>query len=110
MTYEFKIGTYKTRDGREARVLCTDAPGEWPIIGYYIDSASAIGYYLTAWMANGHSRGTDDDGIFDLMPPREVAWTIFVGPNEMQIGFKHTAPHTHRITYYTDGECTVEKL
>ena len=40
---------WKTRDGREVRIVCTDKPGSYPIIGYYVDSSN----YVEAWLADG---------------------------------------------------------
>ncbi len=31
---KIEIGYWRTRNGRKARVLCTDAPGAYPIVGY----------------------------------------------------------------------------
>lgn len=67
MTYKFTPGEYKTRDGRKAVVLADDAPGDCPLVGYYLHK-------------DGHSSASSwgRDGIWvqgcpgepqDLMPP-----------------------------------------
>lgn len=40
---------WKTRDGRKVRVVCTDRPGLYPIIGYYVEGSD----YIEAWLADG---------------------------------------------------------
>lgn len=42
----------RTRDGREVRILCTDAPGERPIIGYMILNDGQIA--VNTWLSGGH--------------------------------------------------------
>jgi len=109
MTYQFKPGMYKTRDGRDARVLCDDAPGDWPLVGYVgIDE----GYFCYSWTHSGHSTSDKTKHQYGLMPPREVAWTLYANKDQTWVfsTFHEITYATHRITYYTDGECVVERL
>jgi len=108
MTYQFKPGMYKTRDGRDARVLCDDAPGDFALIGYITLQG---GYFCCSWTHSGDSTSDKTKHPYDLMPPRMVAWQRIAGRNGTY-GDDPDPPSwvTHRITYYTDGECVVEKL
>lgn len=45
-------GTYRTRGGRRAVVLCNDAPGYWPIVGY-IKGIEHV--HPRAWQGDGRS-------------------------------------------------------
>ncbi len=68
----FEAGkTYRTRDGREALIYCTDAPGAYPIHG-------RIGETLVRWNADGSFFAVPGD-CADLLPPepphiREKRW------------------------------------
>lgn len=66
MTYKFTPGEYLTRDGRKAVVLCDDAPGEYPLVGYTV--IPEIGSTAESWLPNGccYSGDPDDD---DLVAP-----------------------------------------
>lgn len=62
MTFKFTPGTYLTRDGRKAVVLCDDAPGAYPLKGYI---RCGDGGWAADWTCGGrHVRDTAD-----LMPP-----------------------------------------
>lgn len=57
------IGEHRTRGGRRAVVLCTDAPGYWPVVGYTLEDAQS---HPRAWMPDGRaffSVEHDDDLI-----------------------------------------------
>lgn len=61
--------TYRTRDGREARIYATDGGGEYPIHGAVPNKAN---WEMYCWRA---------DGAFcmslhgaDLMPPKREVW------------------------------------
>ena len=53
--------TYKTRDGREALIYCTDAPGDYPVHG-------RVGKCMRWWTLAGRHRLAAPDGDADLMP------------------------------------------
>lgn len=57
----FKPGKYRTRDGRDAIVLCNDAPGDYPLVGYI------IGEGARSWTPCGSGGSVARSG--DLMPP-----------------------------------------
>lgn len=59
---------YRTRDGRDVRILCTDAPGEYPVIGYAINSDASI--ILCKWMREGRYQVIDWPCL-DLVEVRE---------------------------------------
>ncbi len=61
---KIEVGYWETRDGRKARVLCTDAPGEWPVVGYIICGNNAEPW---VWFADG--RGQKFGGELDLIRP-----------------------------------------
>lgn len=66
-------GKYITRDGRTAVVLCNDAPGQYPVIGYVIyrrpphpDHASPEGWTARGLTTNsGHTSPRD---LMELIP------------------------------------------
>lgn len=43
---------YKTRDGRKVRLLCDDAPGYYPVIGYTVDEKEGR-HYVKSWTKEG---------------------------------------------------------
>ncbi len=45
------VGYWETRDGRKARVLCTDAPGRCPVKGYIETAEGESG--AMSWALNG---------------------------------------------------------
>jgi hypothetical protein len=62
-----------TRDGRPVRILCTDRPGEWPVVGL-------IEGNIHAWTADG--RNQPHSPSYDLINPKtkREAWAaIFQG-------------------------------
>lgn len=73
-------GHYQTRDGRPVVILCLDAPGSDPVVGYTTCSEltfEGIPFINpTAWSFDGKWAGDDDDTGSDLIPvprkPREV--------------------------------------
>jgi len=66
----FKPGeTYKTRDGREARVYAVDGAGIWCIHG----AIKEYGEWCSAsWFSSGRADSDTSDG--DLMPPKRELW------------------------------------
>lgn len=58
------IGYWETRDGRKARVLCTDAPGDYPIVGYIVSGGKADPWL---WFPDGS--GLNCGGRLDLERP-----------------------------------------
>jgi hypothetical protein len=65
---EIKPGFYKTRDGRKVRVLCVDAPGDFPVMGYYeIPNPTVHHYGMWNWRQNGTNN--DFDAYMDLVTP-----------------------------------------
>lgn len=61
-------GFWKTHNGRKARVLCTDAPGNYPVIGYIENAAG--GSTLCSWNLGGLNC-INDYSTNDLVEP----WT-----------------------------------
>ena len=62
-----KAGEYLTRDGQRAVVLCTDAPGLCPVVGYLVSSVDCGGDALTvihprSWCGNGMAYFTTPHG------------------------------------------------
>jgi hypothetical protein len=74
--FKFSPGTYSTRDGRKAVVLCDDAPGDFPLIGWFA-SLFDDGCMSAMWERNGNA-GNCGRGA-DLMPPEPeqvVRWVV----------------------------------
>ncbi|MHB1310502.1 MAG: hypothetical protein ACYC3L_00700 [Gemmatimonadaceae bacterium] len=67
--------TYRTRDGREALIYCTDAPGEYPIHGRVAGDPDP-----NSWTASGrYASDAHGSSLRDLLPPvppriREKRW------------------------------------
>jgi hypothetical protein len=67
MTHQFKVGDRgKTRDGREYRVILTDARGDEPIVALVYDARGSD----DAWNFRNDGRFTcEGRSPLDLMPP-----------------------------------------
>lgn len=68
MTHVFTKGEYTTRDGRKAVVLCDDAPGSWPLVGYV--TALGVNSAPASWRPTGEHDGPPRQNPSDLMPPK----------------------------------------
>lgn len=74
----FKPGeTYKTRDGREARIYAVDGRGDFSIHGAILDKD---GWYPAEWTKSGRHYGPEMAGPSDLMPPKRELWVNVFGP------------------------------
>ena len=92
----FIVGrTYKTRDGHEALIYRTDAPGDYPIHG-------RVGKEVRSWTAaGGYYPGSGNRGS-DLMPPAPERINLKVWANlgvhgemivwKTEISARHCAP------------------
>ena len=64
-----------TRDGRAVRILCTDGPGQFPVIGIYEGTTT-----IDRWYAGGSYPNVDPPGecCFDLINPpvKRRGWVI----------------------------------
>ena len=70
----FKPGeTYRTRDGREARVYAVDGGGSHPIHGAI---KTDFGWESENWRENGSVYSSEPRGQADLMPPKRELWVI----------------------------------
>jgi len=67
---EIKPGYYKTRDGRKARVLCVDAPGDFPCVGYVLEFDN-LDISVKSWHKNGVFNSSQGTLKSDLIEP----WT-----------------------------------
>jgi len=70
---------YRTRDGRNVRVLCTDGPcNTYPVVGYIMGRSSATDY--EEWTSSGRFDVTKNgEGLSDLVEIREPReWTAMV--------------------------------
>lgn len=70
---------YRTRDGREVRIYCTDAGGSWPVHGsYYVESESRWAH--VTWDINGFFDTPDEENNRDLIevPERVSRWHDWV--------------------------------
>jgi hypothetical protein len=61
----------QTRDGQKVRILCTDGPKAWPIVGIVKDR-------IHCWRANGQANGLDSaldqESFFDLVNAPKKRW------------------------------------
>lgn len=60
---------YKTRDGRDVRILCTDAPGDYPVVGLINN------VLVHSWTSNGAFNRDPSLGPSDLIEVNE--WEDF---------------------------------
>ncbi len=82
---------YKTRDGRDVRILCVDGPGESPVVGF------AAGL-LTRWMKCGAFSADLQGSCADLIEqvPEVVTWCALTVADKGGIeawGSRDTPPH-----------------
>lgn len=54
-----------SNSGRNVRILCTDKPGAYPIVGYFIDSMCCTVLY---WTAEGMLAGSGTPGSNLIIP------------------------------------------
>lgn len=57
---------WETKCGCSVRILCTDKPGRYPIVGYFIDATDKI---ILHWTATGRLMGGDAIMMSDLVIP-----------------------------------------
>ena len=53
---------YRTRDGRDVRVLCVDAPGLYPVRGYLLPGGQSY-----SWKDAGNDLATQKESGYDLI-------------------------------------------
>ena len=80
--------TYRTRDGREALIYCTDAPEPWPIHGR-IDGRPGS----QCWGSGGAFNANALQSLGDLLPPAP--------PRVRERVYVNLCVHGH--TYYPDA-------
>ena len=75
---------YETTDGRRVRLLCTDGPGDYPVIGLV---GEYIGPYTWA-LTGSHNRTIHPSGL-DLVrtdaPPR-IQTTVYINLHRRRMG------------------------
>ena len=81
----FKPGeTYKTRDGREARVYAVDGRGDFSVHGAILDKD---GWSPAEWTKSGRHYGPEMVGPYDLMPPKRELWVNVYDSGAVSYGF-----------------------
>lgn len=70
---EIQQGTYRTRGGRQAVVLCNDAPGMWPVVGYIKGADHA---HPRAWQDDGRAFYTIEHADDLIVAPPSPTVTI----------------------------------
>jgi hypothetical protein len=58
---------YWTRNGRDVRILCTDARGGFPVIGLLSETCNPESDYPESWTKDGLYTKSGERSIFDLM-------------------------------------------
>lgn len=81
-------GPFCTRDGRAARVLCSDMKNEWSIVAIVLDGNGEE--TVSCFLAGGKFSATGLDRDRDLMNAREVPvarefWIVDYGSGKTQI-------------------------
>jgi hypothetical protein len=117
--FKFVPGNYLTRDGRKAVVLCDDAPGHWPLIGY-IRTRSNSDYLTWEWLANGKRHDRGDTGPEDLIPPVQeqgevVRWVTLWKDGDITVteqppvsGQRHVLAEARTRVVLTPGRFDIE--
>lgn len=80
---------YKLRNGQEVRVICTDAPSDWPI-----RSISAFGSVDYRHRTDGRYLANGEDSPYDLMPPEPPSRYVNVYRMRTTNGFYPTLYET----------------
>jgi len=78
---------YETTDGRRVRLLCTDGPGDYPVIGLVGEYSRCVGPYTWA-PASLQYRASHPSGL-DLVridaPPR-IQTTVYINLHRRRMG------------------------
>ena len=78
---------YRTRDGRQVRILCVDAPGDYPVVGYFKRCGTA-----QQWTGKG-SLHSGSETPLDLIPvPRTVKVDRWIVVNRLGCPLPTTYP------------------
>ena len=81
----FKPGeTYKTRDGREARVYAVDGDSAYPIHGAIL---GVDGWVIRTWTKGGTFDCRPGNTASDLMPPKRELWVNVYDSGAVSYGF-----------------------
>lgn len=85
--------TYRTRDGRQVRLLMTDGGGQWPVIG----AVNTSGQWLpTTWTPDGEF-GKDTPSGADLVEVKPMItkkfWLGYWATGEMSVHYSKPATH-----------------
>lgn len=69
---------YRTREGNEVRILCVDAPGHNPVIGYIVLFGTA---YPNSWSSGGRYRLREEShhDLIEVRSAEDVAREAFSG-------------------------------
>ena len=62
-------GDYRTRSGHKARVLCNDAPGPFPCVGYWTNDRGEVTPEI--WTISGNWASYMDGTEWDIIGPWE---------------------------------------
>ena len=78
--HTFEAGeTYRTRDGREARIYATDGSTDYPIHGAV---KMAGGWVPKTWLLDGKFIDSSLRANCDLLPPKKQVWVaVYRNPN-----------------------------
>lgn len=100
---------YRTRDGRDVKVLCVDAPGSRPVVGYYVTDGFDSSVTPRSWKADGRTNQAGDvDNVHDLIEVRsaeDVAGLVERTPENLVERLRH-----HANTPALDGRSRPELL
>lgn len=115
-----KTGEYRTKDGRKAVVLCTDAPCDaFPVVGYYVNK-NGLKTSSDSWMNNGKAfEGSDedkDDIISEWKEPEVYEYwrpyykvEVNLSLDDMKIMYPLADAYTKtRLTINSDGTKDIE--
>lgn len=64
---------YRTRDGRDVRILCVDGHGDYPVVGIVIEGNSA---FPSSWKEDGRYFSSDTTNM-DLIEVRSAEDVVF---------------------------------
>lgn len=105
---KIEVGYWETRDGRKARVLCTDAPGEYPVVGYVVSGGKADPW---VWFPDGS--GLNCGGRLDLERPwidspiidwsKEREWVMAIATDGGGTWFRYSKVPNQGVNCWHDG-------
>lgn len=110
----------QTRRGKAVRILCTDAPGNWPVIGLVEGCAGTYSWTPEGYQLRQGTLGLDD--LVNVKTEPKATCELYANVYPGKIGVLSVDSHyikrirgadstgTIKLTLFDDGNVTVEKV